>query len=653
MSDFSRDSLRATQNVLNDLRGVTTAQPNPKHYVSIRLQQAVPLLDADWNEQEDLRRIEVELVLASLIGNGAPLGSDGFRIHASVDARRNLAIAQGLLLIDGWLVYNPAPTDYREQPHRTTPGVAPALPPLLPASPTARRELVYLDAWERLVNSQEDENLVDQRIGIETALRVERAWVVRMAPLTSSADPLNPQSIPNRQTGHRYYPLALINRPAGDQISDGMITDLRRTHLNLAALTHAPLSLMDPVRDHKLDADRLADAFAANLAALDDVFRFSPNAFVFAGQEIATWQWMTLYQDLRALAVTYREQARRDTFDQTAALDVMTRFFAMQRTVSQRLEQLVQPPPTGVGAGPATQAFLANYNAFLMGGPLSLETAINEGDLLGSVLAQERINHEVSRPGGSRLDGTLSVSLTNVTPNDRVVPNVTHQLTLRINSQLISAAGQEAIRLAAGAGPGWTLVFANSSEVDRRELVTVVPNQTTQEVVLNLTAAAGATPTELAIKALPERRKLLVFRNEAIPLALGSEILAEAEIIAALGYQGPVLQPGNIAAAPRSLFFNPGVELPFRIQNLSSAQQTFELTITPTGAATGWDATPRTLAIAPLAAGQNRNVPIRFRTSNQAGAQSPQTFTVGLSQVVGTARNPLTYTAFSITFQLT
>jgi hypothetical protein len=100
--------------------------------------------------------------------------------------------------------------------------------------------------------------------------------------------------------------------------------------------------------------------------------------------------------------------------------------------------------------------------------------------------------------------------------------------------------------------------------------------------------------------------------------------------------------------------FNPGVDLPFRVQNLSSAQQTFEVTITPTGAATGWDATPRTLAVAPLAAGQSRNINIRFRTNNQAGAVSPQPFTVQLSQVgAGGTRTPLTYTAFSITFQLT
>ena len=31
-----------------------------KHYVSVRLQQGVPLLDADWNEQDDIRRYELQ-----------------------------------------------------------------------------------------------------------------------------------------------------------------------------------------------------------------------------------------------------------------------------------------------------------------------------------------------------------------------------------------------------------------------------------------------------------------------------------------------------------------------------------------------------------------------------------------------------------------
>lgn len=54
-----------------------------KHYVGIRLQQGVPLVDADWNELEDIRRFEVEAFLKWFVGDGVPAGNDGFRILAA------------------------------------------------------------------------------------------------------------------------------------------------------------------------------------------------------------------------------------------------------------------------------------------------------------------------------------------------------------------------------------------------------------------------------------------------------------------------------------------------------------------------------------------------------------------------------------------
>lgn len=53
-----------------------------KHYVGVRLQQGSPLLDADWNECEDIRRYEVQAFLKWFVGDGVPAGNDGFRIRA-------------------------------------------------------------------------------------------------------------------------------------------------------------------------------------------------------------------------------------------------------------------------------------------------------------------------------------------------------------------------------------------------------------------------------------------------------------------------------------------------------------------------------------------------------------------------------------------
>lgn len=70
MGDFSRDP----ESRLSD----STA----KHYVGVRLQQGVPLLDTDWNELQDLRRHELASLFQRFIGDGAPSDNDGFQIEA-------------------------------------------------------------------------------------------------------------------------------------------------------------------------------------------------------------------------------------------------------------------------------------------------------------------------------------------------------------------------------------------------------------------------------------------------------------------------------------------------------------------------------------------------------------------------------------------
>lgn len=59
-----------------------------KHYVGVRLQQGVPIVDADWNELEDIRKFELETFLKWFVGNGVPLGNDGFKIEHADEAGR-------------------------------------------------------------------------------------------------------------------------------------------------------------------------------------------------------------------------------------------------------------------------------------------------------------------------------------------------------------------------------------------------------------------------------------------------------------------------------------------------------------------------------------------------------------------------------------
>src|SRR5947208_16801599 len=51
-----------------------------RRYVSVRLQQGVPIVDADWNEKEDIRRFEVRAFLKWFVGSGVPSCNNGFSI---------------------------------------------------------------------------------------------------------------------------------------------------------------------------------------------------------------------------------------------------------------------------------------------------------------------------------------------------------------------------------------------------------------------------------------------------------------------------------------------------------------------------------------------------------------------------------------------
>lgn len=69
MGNFSRDTFN--EEVMAKL----------KRYVGVRLQQGVPLVDADWNEMEDIQKHELQAFLEWFIGNGVPKGDDGFCVE--------------------------------------------------------------------------------------------------------------------------------------------------------------------------------------------------------------------------------------------------------------------------------------------------------------------------------------------------------------------------------------------------------------------------------------------------------------------------------------------------------------------------------------------------------------------------------------------
>ncbi len=186
-----------------------------KHYVSVRLQQGVPLVDADWNEMEDIRQHEFETFLKSIVGAGVPAHDTGFQIQA-VDSDNDFLIKAGMCIVNGQIVVNEQDLHYSEQQLEF-------LSP--PSHSNIRTDLVYLDVWEEEITSANDPTLINPAIGIETCVRIERKWAVRV----SVGSEILPDPPPD---GHAQYALAILTRRKDKpRIGKADISDQRRTGL--------------------------------------------------------------------------------------------------------------------------------------------------------------------------------------------------------------------------------------------------------------------------------------------------------------------------------------------------------------------------------------------------------------------------------------
>ncbi len=220
MGNFSRDTFK-----INEL----------KHYAGVRLKQGVPLVDADWNEMEDIRKFEFQDVLKWFVGNGVPKGNDGFHIlpiPASDDflikGGDGTVMGAGRCLVDGHEVMINEDMNYKDQPLYENNDLAKkwgvdTLGPLEdpPGPETIRGDKVYLDVWEREVNAKEDGDLVNPAIGIETCVRIKQEWVVRVK-----------KDVPAPPLGHVFYLLAVLVRHQRESAID-KIEDNRTTNVSL------------------------------------------------------------------------------------------------------------------------------------------------------------------------------------------------------------------------------------------------------------------------------------------------------------------------------------------------------------------------------------------------------------------------------------
>lgn len=230
---------------------ITSSTFDPlRRFVAVRLQQGVPIVDADWNEMDDMRRFDLRAARRWFMGDGAPNGADAFRLMPrAVPASNDLDIAMGVpvapggtpnlvvglrhagrFLVDGMEALIDADINFRGQElHIAAPGSAAlatlrGVPVIAEIPVLSGAVCLYLDVWERLIRSDEMPVLVFADLGTESCVRVKVEWAVRarvgnQVPQPGDADFL---------AGHATYALALLTRVAADPVVySGQIQDLR------------------------------------------------------------------------------------------------------------------------------------------------------------------------------------------------------------------------------------------------------------------------------------------------------------------------------------------------------------------------------------------------------------------------------------------
>ena len=166
-----------------------------RHYRRVLGQQGRVVIDTDRNEQTAIDLATSEQTAYDVIGpSGVPETSlssgydGGFQIGIA-SAGRDLTISHGRIYVDGLLVENDADTTLTTQPFLPLAAAA-----LGPAGITGKGVYgVYLDAWERVVTSVDDPNILEVALGgPDTSLRSQIAWQVKLGSIDTTEFGTNP-----------------------------------------------------------------------------------------------------------------------------------------------------------------------------------------------------------------------------------------------------------------------------------------------------------------------------------------------------------------------------------------------------------------------------------------------------------------------------
>jgi hypothetical protein len=431
MGDISRDTFKLTNVLHQILTGENVS--NGRHYIGVRLQQGVPVLDADWNDCDDIRRRELELVIRDIIGDGVPGLQQGFAI-GQVEADNDFIINPGVLVLGGWEVINPVLKRYSEL-FKFYDIDNNYLGTDLNTPSGDRIDIVYLDVNEQETTYNSDPRIVNEQIGLETAIRLERVWNVCVAEGASDFS-----SLILDEPGHKYYPLAKLYRSSSARIEAHMIEDLRRLGLTLADGIKAPMYLQRGTE--VVDPSR----FSIMLLTLRGNLKIWQQNGLFPVSIVSLEAWMAY---LNALNEVYHLTTSAEVSSDTRNLDNNDGLKVIGKLADAQEDMLDTFRTFGTGV-PEEMAVLDLYQAYIEGDPSKniggIRPSLSNNDLLGAVQGQNALNDFLSLGTGELPQGSVAAILQNVDPGTAVTTGGM-TLTYEVTSHLTVPATPEVFDL--------------------------------------------------------------------------------------------------------------------------------------------------------------------------------------------------------------
>lgn len=575
MANQSRDTYVLT-NIMHQLLNKTPII-HPRHYVGVRMQQGVPLVDADWNELEDIRRMELILFLKYFFGNGVPISDSGFKITESAE-ENNFSIGPGIILAEGKFVINEKLTTYKTQPHD------PPVPPLLATPPSNSTDIVYLDTWEKETDSgvAGDVRIMDDRIGIETCQRIERLWKVRVK--TGAGD----LSTITNEPGHVYIPLSLLNREAQNaRVGVNMIVDLRKTGLTVAEHLKIPLYVerLGDILDYARFSAMLKNLKTILFAMITtDTLPYELN------QPDDKELLFFALQQLLNLTQTGMVQSSFKNMNNADGLLFMNNLYDEQTSFLTILEDKGNKNNTAAAFIEKYRKYLdGNVNEYIKG----LKLALTNHDLLEAVKAQELINIKLSETGDILPEGAVYIQYMEVFPYEKMKYNKPYTFTFDIESHVLNLPPGESEEFEVKVTmnpPSW------QATLDKTTL-TLVNNGGKDTVIVTVTPNSQDNMSHLLLEAYASRNQLLKSTQPALPLSYDEFPPAPKFLI----YAGPGLVNGELHVPGATLAAANGFPIRFYLHNSSPDKNrkyslTYYLTL-KSGPTSGWsplDTSPQT-----------------------------------------------------------